>query len=108
MPDLVQVARKREFEAADVVLVSYDLQTPRADRDAVVERVRKFVRKMQWPFEVLIYDAPDLDSINERFDLPGGIPLTLAFDKDGRLVDRIEGEAGTAEFTGVFESALGI
>lgn len=108
MPDLVKVAREARNKDVEVLLVSYDLQVPKVDRTQVGERVRKFVAGRRWGLPVLIYGASGLDELNERLDLPGHIPVTLAFDKDGREVDRCEGEAGKERFDELFRSALGI
>ncbi len=105
MPDLVQVARDERNKGVDVLLVSYDLQVPKADREAAVERVRKFVAARGWGFPVAVYGEKGLEAINERLDLPGPIPLTLAFDKHGREVARCEGEADPETFAELFAKA---
>ena len=107
MPDLVQVARKYRDQGASVLLVSYDLQVPKADRVATLEKVRKFVDARGWGLPVHVFDAPTLAAINERFDLPGPIPLTLAFDKEGREVGRLEDAASRDEFERLMLRALG-
>ena len=55
-----------------------------------------------------MYDAPDYDAINARFDLPGAVPVTLAFDAAGREVDRHVGEADEARFEAMMKKALGL
>ena len=75
---------------------------------AIVPRVKRFIDNKGFDVPVLVYDAPNPDAINERFDLPGHIPVTLAFDKDGRLVDREDGEAGKERFEELMKHALGI
>ncbi|NUP96882.1 MAG: hypothetical protein HUU28_12050 [Planctomycetaceae bacterium] len=102
MPDLVKVARSQVNKDVDVLLVSYDLQLPKADREAMPARVAKFVGNRGWGFPVVIWGDSDVESVNERFDLPGAIPVTLAFDKDGREVGRCEGEGGAEEFAELF------
>ena len=99
----MQVAREKKD--LDVLLVSYDLQLPRADRVTVVSRVGEFVQGRGWGLPVVIAEAGALDAINERFDLPGGIPVTLAFDKQGKLVDREDGPCDRARFEQLFANA---
>ena len=106
MPDLVQVAKDNAKNPVDVLLLSYDLQGPRPDRAKVVERLRKFVGDRGWGLPVFVLDAPDLEGIAERFELQGGIPVTLAFDKQGRLVDREDGESSRARFEELVQRAL--
>lgn len=88
-----------ENKAVDVLLVSYDLQLPRADRSTVVERVSKFVTERRWNLPVAIVEADDIDAVNERFDLPGGIPVTIAIDRQGHIDDREDGPCDHARFT---------
>jgi hypothetical protein len=107
MPDLVKVARKPENRGVDVLLVSYDLQVPKVDRDSALERTAKFARARGWGFPVVVWSERNLDLINERLDLPGPIPLSLAFDKEGREVGRCEGEAGVETFDELFAQARG-
>lgn len=71
---------------------------PGADRSTVVERVRTFADSRKWGLPVLILDEPSTDAIDERFDLPGPIPVTLGFDAQGKLVDRVDGEADAERF----------
>jgi hypothetical protein len=92
----VKVAR--ENDSIDVLLVSYDLQLPRTDRSKIVEQVTKFVALRDWGLPVAIVEAADIDGVNERFDLPGGIPVTLAFDRFGNLADREDGPCDHARF----------
>lgn len=106
MPDLVQVAKDNAKNPVDVLLLSYDLQGPRPDRAKVVERLRKFTAQRGWNLPVYVLDAPDLDGIGARFDLQGGIPVTLAFDRQGKLVDREDGESSPERFAELVEHAL--
>jgi hypothetical protein len=107
MPGLVQVARENDARA-EVLLVSYDLVSDEDGRpDQVRERVAKFVGGRGWGLPVLVYDGPDLDALNERFALPGPIPVTLAFDAQGREVDREEDAASAERLAEMLATALG-
>ena len=55
----------------------------------------------------MIYDADDYDAIDAHFDLPGPVPITLAIDKDGNIVDRQNGSASKARFQEMMRKALG-
>lgn len=96
LPDLVQVAR--ESKGVDVLLVSFDLQLPKADRSTVAARVEKFIEERKWGLPSVVIDPAAIEALNERFDLPGGIPVTLAFDKFGHVVDREDGACEKARF----------
>ena len=47
-----------------------------------------YVLELRLDIPILIFDGPDCDAINERFELPGPIPYTLAIDRSGAVVDR--------------------
>lgn len=106
LPELMRVAREAAPEGR-VVLVSYDLIVPHAERDEVLGRVTEFARGRGYDVPILIYDAPDFEAIDERFDLPGGVPVTLAIDAAGRIVDVQDGPADEARFRGMMQRALG-
>lgn len=94
----MQVARENSQNGVDVLLVSYDLAVPRADRASVGSRVAAFVAERKWNLPVVIFDPADLDALNERFNLPGAIPVTISFDKFGHIADREDGPADKARF----------
>jgi len=100
----VQVARENSKDA-DVLLVSFDLMVPRADKALVSKRVAEFVAERKWGVPTVVFDPADLDALNEKFNLPGAIPVTLAFDKFGNIADREEGPAERARFASLLESA---
>lgn len=109
LPDLVEVARAYEAEGGRVVGVSYDLMVAGADPTTVEDDVRAFLAARDLAdFDVLVYDEIDYEAINERFGLPGEVPVTLAVDRDGRIVDRHEGKAGRERFDELMRKALGI
>lgn len=81
-----------------MLLVSYDLMLPHADKSTVGNRVGEFVAERKWNLPVVIFDPVDLDKLNERFNLSGPIPVTIAFDKFGHIADREDGPADKARF----------
>lgn len=107
LPELVEAVHAQD--AGDVALlgISYDLMVEGAEAASIEEQVREFLTKRELAFDVLIYDAPDFDALNERFGLPGEIPVTLAFDRTGNLVDRHDGRADRARFDEMLAKALG-
>ena len=107
LPDLVEVGREYEPRGGRILGVSFDLLIPDVERGEVTDMVSAFLAARDLELPVLIYDAPDYEAINERFDLPGGIPVTLAFDRDGKLVDRQTGAASRARFEEMMRRALG-
>ena len=106
LPELVETAREFQGEGGIVLAVSYDLMVPEATRDGTLEKVKRFAAERDIAVPVLIFDGPDLDAINERFDLPGPIPVTLAIDREGRIVDREPGRADRARFDELMRKAL--
>lgn len=107
LPDLMAVAREYEARGGRVIGVSYDLMVPRAARETVEDEVRAYLAERDLPLSGVIYEAADFQSIDARFDLPGNIPVTLAFDKSGKLVDRHEGGATRERFAEMMQRALG-
>jgi len=107
MPHLVKVASEFESEGGRVIAISEDLFVPRATRESALEKVKKAVAARGMKFPVLILEEKNLDGLNERFDLPGPIPCTIAFDKDGKEVDRAEEGADEARLREMFLRALG-
>jgi thiol-disulfide isomerase/thioredoxin len=107
LPDLVAVSRAWRDRGGRVVGVSYDLMVPGSDRETIVPTLRRFLAERHLDLDVLVYDEDDYDAVNERFSLPGEIPVTLAIDKTGRIVDRQEGQAGRKRFEEMMRRALG-
>ncbi len=106
LPELVETAHEYRERGGDVILVSFDLMLPNVEREAVREQVTRFAKERGIDVPILIYDAPDYETINEHFDLPGGVPVTLAFDRHGKLVDREDQQADKARFVQLMENAL--
>jgi len=107
LPELIEAAHAFEGRDAVVLGVSYDLMVPTADKARIVGQMQKFTAARGMDIPVLVYDAPDFEAINERFQLPGEIPVTLALDRDGNVVDRHEGRAGRERFEEMLSKALG-
>ena len=106
MPELVETAHAWRERGGEVVTVSYDLMLPDVTPDGVREQVRAFAAERGIDLSVYIYEALDFDAIDTRFNLPGAIPVTLAVDKTGRIVDREEGQADRARFDAMMAAAL--
>jgi thiol-disulfide isomerase/thioredoxin len=107
LPELGAVARRFRGDGGSVIGVSYDLMIPAARREDVLPRMERFLAARELDFDVLVFDGEDFDAINARFDLPGEIPVTLAIDREGRVVDRHEGKASAARFEAMMQKALG-
>jgi thiol-disulfide isomerase/thioredoxin len=107
MPELVETAHAWRERGGSVVGVSYDLMIPGVTADEVVEQMRAFTQERGIDIPVLIYDDADYERINERFALPGEVPVTLAIDRAGNVVDRHEGQADRARFDELMRKALG-
>jgi thiol-disulfide isomerase/thioredoxin len=105
-PELLEVADEYRKRGGTVVGVSYDLMVPGVTRDDVLPQVQAFVAERKIKFPILIYDAADYDAINQRYDLPGPIPVTLALGRKGAIVDRQEGQSGKARFVAMMQKAL--
>jgi hypothetical protein len=76
-------------------------------REQVLKQMREFVAARKIDAPVYIYDASDYDAINQRFGLPGPVPITVALDRSGKIVDRHAGKSGRDGFTAMMKKALG-
>jgi hypothetical protein len=56
----------------------------------------------------VILEPDEVERVDERFELPGYIPVTLAFDRAGNLVDREDGPASRERFEELMRKALGL
>jgi hypothetical protein len=99
--------RENEARGARVLGISYDLMIPDVEREEAVALVSSFLQQRDLALPTLVYDAADYDAINTRFELPGSVPVTLAYDRDGRIVDRQAGEADRERFAEMMQKALG-
>jgi thiol-disulfide isomerase/thioredoxin len=106
LPELIETRRAFQGRGGEVLLLSYDLMIPGVTRDGVAKTVEAFVSKRHIDAPGLIYDAEDYDAIDARFELSGGVPVTLAFDRNGKIVDRQAGRADKARFAEMMERAL--
>lgn len=107
LPHLVETASEYAARDGAVLGVSYDFMVPGVTREDVLQQVSDFVADRGIDIPILIYEADDYDAINARFSLPGPIPVTLAIDRNGEIVDRQEREADKDRFTAMMEKALG-
>jgi thiol-disulfide isomerase/thioredoxin len=106
MPELVETAHAWRERGGEVVTVNYDLMLPDVTPQGVREQVRAFAAERGIDLPIYIYEALDFDAIDERFDLPGGIPVTLAIDRHGAIVDREVQQADRARFEAMMAAAL--
>ena len=104
LPELLEVAPRARSAGADVFGLSYDMMV--AGAEGLPDTMARFLAKKQFDFDVLLYDEDDYEAINKRFGLAGEIPVTLAIDKDGEVVDRHEGSANRERFEELLDRAL--
>lgn len=108
LPELIEVVAEFDDRGLQLVTVSYDSMVPGvADGEAALQLVRDHLTSSGLSFEVLVYDEDDYDGINERLGLPGPIPVTLAFDAEGREVARTEESTDAEGFRSLARAALG-
>ena len=108
LPELVEVGRAYRSLGGSVLALSYDLMVPDVERATVADVVGAFLAQRKLELRTLIFEAPDFDEINRRLDLPGPVPVTLAIDRTGKVVDREPGQAGRARFEEMMRKALGL
>ena len=106
LPELVEVAREHHGRGVVVLTVSFDLVTSEAPREDTLKEVGAFVTEQKLDLPVFLYDGPDHEGINQRFGLPGAVPVTIAIDKGGKVVDRHLGRATKERFAALIRRAL--
>lgn len=106
MPELVEVAREHRGKGLVVLTISYDLVTSEGPREETVKEVNAFVVEQKVDLPVFLYDGRDDEEINRRFGLPGAVPVTLAIDKHGKVVERHLGRATKDRFGTLIKRAL--
>ena len=107
LPQFLAIGRQYRDRNAVVLTVSYDLMIPDVTGQGVLKAMRAFVASHKIDAPVFIYDAPDYDAINARFGLPGPVPVTIAIDPQGTIVDRHAGQATREQFDEMMRKALG-
>ncbi len=107
LPDLLAVGREFKGQHGIVLTVSYDLMVPDVMPNDVLKQMQTFVAARKIDAPVYIYNAPDYDAINQRFGLPGPVPMTVAIDRTGKVVERHAGQAGRAGFVTMMKKAIG-
>ena len=107
LPEFLAVGREYRDRNAAVLTVSYDLMIPDATKDEVLKSMHAFVAARRIDAPVLIYDGPDYDAINERFGLPGPVPVTIAIDASGKVIERHAGQGTRQQFEDLMRKAMG-
>jgi thiol-disulfide isomerase/thioredoxin len=107
LPELLETAHAFRERGGRVVGVSYDLMVAGADPTTIEDELRVFLDKRGLDYPILVYDEDDYEAVNARYDLGGEIPITLAIDAQGRIVDQQRGRANRERFDEMMRKALG-
>jgi thiol-disulfide isomerase/thioredoxin len=107
LPDLLATAEAHSADGLEVLGVSFDLMIPGVTAQEAVGKVRAFLAERELALDTVVYDDEDYVAVDTRFELPGGIPVTLALDRTGAIVDRHVGEADAERFEELARAALG-
>ena len=105
MPDLALASKEAARYGVETATISFDLMIPEVDFKAIRQRVAALQKNWVSPLLVFYFDEPDYHAIGAALDLPGPIPLTIAFDAKGAEIDRIEGKASMEGFKRLFAAA---
>lgn len=106
LPDLAEVHEAFRNEGGIVVGVSYDLMVPGPTSESALKLVLEFAAGRELGFDNYVFDDEDYDRINAWLELPGPVPVTLAIDASGEIVDRQQGQAGRERFDEMMRAAL--
>jgi thiol-disulfide isomerase/thioredoxin len=105
MPELAEVARAYRERGLRVLTISVDYVVP--GQPPTPDEVRRFAERAGWGLDVLYFQDAEHEGLDEAFDLPGSVPVTLALDAQGREVDRSEDKTSKERFEELALAALG-
>ena len=110
MPELVELHRAWKSKGVRIEAVSVDRLWGDASSPVTVEALAGFAREhgFELPLAVVRGTEEDLERLAAHYGIGTGIPVTLAFDAGGELVDKEEGSAERERFEAMIEKALGL
>jgi thiol-disulfide isomerase/thioredoxin len=106
MPALRVMAREFAPRGARVLSVNLEFFGPDIEREAVLPKVRAFLAAREFELPTIVIEAEEYSALSRQYDLPGQVPITLAIDRKGRVVDQHLGKATHEDFRDLFETAL--
>ena len=86
---------------------SLDLMVGGMNQEQALEKVEEFLAQRGMDLPTVIVAEKEYGKVEEDFGLSDGIPVTLAYDRNGKLVDRQEGQATKERFEEMVKKALG-
>ncbi len=108
LPELVAARPALVAVGGELLGVSVDLSAPGRTLDQVVGEMPRFLDSHGVRYPVLIYGASDLGPLVRQFALADGeIPITVAFDRGGRIVAVHHGRATRRDLETLIERASG-
>lgn len=106
MPALRDVAREFEPRGVRVLGISLDLLGPGGERAQVLDKVRSFLAAREFELPTVVLEPAEYQALSAHYDLPGAVPVTLALDARGKVVDRHLGEASAEQLRALLAKAL--
>jgi thiol-disulfide isomerase/thioredoxin len=102
MPDLLAGTRAFRARGGAVLGVAMEQMGDAKSVDEALARVRARAPELGIDFPVLVCTDDEMRTVREVLGVElGGLPQTLVYDRQGRLVMQHEGRAGEAEFAGL-------
>lgn len=106
LPHLVEVVRENSSEQVQLLTVNFDLMIAGAEEQPTLDQVRDFQNSRDLPYPTFVFNEDDYEVLNQTLNLPGPIPVTLAFDANGREVARCESATDAAGFRDLVQAAI--
>lgn len=107
LPDLADVAKEFRAQGGEVLGVSLELMAPGTELAKVLGDTGPFLAKRGIDYPIFVYSDPDPSALNDELDLPGAIPVTIAFDARGEKVASHLGQASREELAELAQKARG-
>ena len=97
LPALQKLRESHPPGNLSILALSYDAMIPEETPQSAQATVQSFLASQGYTFETVIFWDDDYADLNQTLDLPGPIPVTLAFNAKGEELGRIEGKASPSD-----------
>jgi len=98
LPEVLHTAKTLADHRIPVVTISYELMLPKTTRKEALSKIRRTAAAVSLKLPILVLDDEDTRILDEAWNLPGPIPVTLALGPEGKVRGRIEGRGEREDF----------
>ena len=92
LPDLQLLRKEFSPDNLEILAISYDAMIPGITEESAIKNVTSFLNDNDYSFKVALFSDDDYSALDQGLNLPGPIPITIAYNQKGEEVGRIEGK----------------